>query len=70
MLQDMHACLKQLCASSTIGDPEAVARMIAEKISAMNVKHGCRQCFRGLGQSTCLASTSSQARGHLARHAS
>ncbi len=37
MLQDMQACLKQLCGSSAIGDPEAVARLIAEKISAMNI---------------------------------
>ena len=38
MLQDMQACLKQLCGSSSaIQDPEAVARLIAEKVTAMNM---------------------------------
>jgi len=37
MLQDMQACLKQLCGSSAIQDPEAVARLIAEKVTAMNM---------------------------------
>jgi len=37
MLQDMQACLKQLCGSSAIPDPEAVARLIAEKVTAMNM---------------------------------
>ncbi len=37
MLQDMQACLKQLCGSSAIQDPEAVAKLIAEKMTAMNM---------------------------------
>jgi len=37
MLQDMQACLKQLCGGATVGEPEAVARIIAENISAMNI---------------------------------
>ncbi len=37
MLQDMQACLKQLCGSAAVGEPEAVARLIAENISAMNI---------------------------------
>ena len=37
MLQDMQACLKQLCGSSAIQDPEAVAKLIAEKVTAMNM---------------------------------
>ncbi|DBA90412.1 TPA: hypothetical protein ACH3X1_003686 [Trebouxia sp. C0004] len=37
ILQDMQACLKQLCGSAALGEPEAVARLIAEKISAMNI---------------------------------
>jgi hypothetical protein len=37
MLQDMQACLKQLCGSSAVGDPEVVARLIAQNISAMNI---------------------------------
>jgi len=37
ILQDMQACLKQLCGSSAIQDPEAVARLIAEKMTAMNM---------------------------------
>ena len=40
MLQDMHACLKQLCGSSAVEEPEAVARLIAEKVSAMNMSSG------------------------------
>ena len=37
MLQDMQACLKQLCGSSAIQDPEAVAKLIVEKVTAMNM---------------------------------
>ncbi len=37
MLQDMQACLKQLCGSSAIQDPEAVAKLTAEKVTAMNM---------------------------------
>ena len=38
MLQNMQACLKQLCGSSAIQDPEAVAKRIAEKVTAMNMR--------------------------------
>jgi hypothetical protein len=37
MLTDMQACLKQLCGTSTVGDAETVAKLIAEKMTAMNV---------------------------------
>ncbi|DBA97283.1 TPA: hypothetical protein ACH3X1_015028 [Trebouxia sp. C0004] len=37
ILQDMQACLKQLCGNSAIQDPEAVAKLIAEKVTAMNM---------------------------------
>ncbi|DBA98280.1 TPA: hypothetical protein ACH3X1_001201 [Trebouxia sp. C0004] len=36
MLQEMQACLMQRCGNSAVRDPEAVARMIAEKTSAKN----------------------------------
>ncbi len=37
MLTDMQACLKQLCGASAVGDAETVAKLIAEKVAAMNV---------------------------------
>ena len=37
ILQDMQTCLKQLCGGAAVGEPEAVARLIAENISAMNI---------------------------------
>jgi len=37
ILQDMQACLKQLCGGAAVGEPEAVARLITENISAMNI---------------------------------
>jgi len=37
ILQDMQACLKHLCGSAAVGEPEAVAKLIAENISAMNI---------------------------------
>jgi len=37
MLAEMQACLKQLSGNSLCGDPEAVARLIAAKFTAMNV---------------------------------
>ena len=37
MLTDIQACLKQLCGTSTVGDAETVAKLIAEKMTAMNV---------------------------------
>ncbi len=36
MLTEMQACLKQLCGSSSVEEPEVVARLIAEKVTAMN----------------------------------
>ncbi|DBA96662.1 TPA: hypothetical protein ACH3X1_015517 [Trebouxia sp. C0004] len=41
ILTDMQSCLQQLCGSSMCGDPEAVARLIAKKIAAMNNGAGC-----------------------------
>jgi len=40
MLTEMQGCLKQLCGSSVVGDPEAVAQLIAEKVAAMNISLG------------------------------
>ncbi len=40
MLTEMQGCLKQLCGSSVVGDPEAVAQLIAEKVAAMNITPG------------------------------
>jgi len=36
ILQDMQACLKHFCGGAAVGEPEAVARLIAENISAMS----------------------------------
>ncbi len=41
ILTDMQGCLQQLCGSTACGDPETVARLIAEKITAMNTGSGC-----------------------------
>jgi hypothetical protein len=38
MLTDMQGCLKQLCGNTTVGNPEAVAQLIAEKMAAMNIR--------------------------------
>jgi len=40
MLTEMQGCLKQLCGNSAVGDPEAVAQLIAEKVAAMNISPG------------------------------
>ena len=40
MLTEMQGCLKQLCGNSAVGNPEAVAQLIAEKMAAMNVSSG------------------------------
>ena len=37
MLTEMQSGLKQFCGNSSVGNPEAVARLIAEKIGAMNL---------------------------------
>jgi len=47
ILTDMQSCLQQLCGSSMCGDPEAVARLIAEKIAAMNNGSGCEHNTAG-----------------------
>ncbi|DBA81418.1 TPA: hypothetical protein ACH3X1_007208 [Trebouxia sp. C0004] len=54
MLQDMQACLMQLCGSSAVGDPEAVARMIAEKISAKNISLDAGHASEDLGEILAL----------------
>ena len=38
MLTDMQGCLKQLCGNFAVGNPEAVAQLIAEKMAAMNIR--------------------------------
>lgn len=40
MLTEMQGCLKQLCGNSVVGNPEAVAQLIAQKMAAMNIKQG------------------------------
>ena len=40
MLTEMQGCLKQLCGNSIVGNPEAVAQLIAEKMAAMNISPG------------------------------
>jgi len=54
MLQEMQACLTQLCGSSAVGDPEAVARMIAEKISAKNISLDAGHASEDLGEILAL----------------
>ncbi len=49
ILTDMQSCLQQLCGSSMCGDPEAVARLIAEKIAAMINGSGCEHKSAGGG---------------------
>jgi len=49
ILTDMQSCLQQLCGSSMCGDPEAVARLIAEKVAAMNYGSGCEHKSAGSG---------------------
>ena len=49
ILTDMQSCLQQLCGSSMCGDPEAVARLIAEKVAAMNYGSGCEHNSAGNG---------------------
>ncbi len=46
ILTDMQSCLQQLCGSSMCGDPE-VARLIAEKVAAMNNGSGCEHNTAG-----------------------
>ena len=38
MLTEMQGCLKQLCGNSAVGNPEAVAQLIAEKMATMNIR--------------------------------
>ena len=40
MLTEMQGCLKQVCGNSAVGNPEAVAQLIAENMAAMNVSSG------------------------------
>lgn len=49
ILTDMQSCLQQLCGSLMCGDPEAVARLIAEKVAAMNYGSGCEHNSAGNG---------------------
>ena len=55
MLQEMQACLTKLCGSSAVGDPEAVARMIAEKISAKNISLDAGHASEDLGEILALS---------------
>ena len=38
MLTEMQGCLKQLCGNSAVGNPEAVAQLVAEKMATMNIR--------------------------------
>ena len=44
MLTEMQGCLKQLCGNSAVGNPEAVAQFIAEKMAAMNISPSQNSC--------------------------
>jgi len=76
ILQDMQACLKHLCGSAAVGEPEAVAKLIAENISAMNISANAadvqEDSVRGvltrpgsLTQVTAPASRTERSRGSL-----
>jgi len=43
ILQDMQACLKQLCGSAAVGEPEAVAKLIAENIISAQMLQMCKK---------------------------
>ncbi len=40
MLTEIQGCLKQLCGNSAVGNPEAVAKLIVEKVETMNISQG------------------------------
>lgn len=40
MLTEMQGCLKQLCGNSALGNPEAVAQLIAGKMAAITISLG------------------------------
>ena len=63
MLTEMQGCLKQLCGNSAVGNPEAVAQLIAEKMAAMNPGHNRVQdnCGYLASTSTSRHSSSSNA---------
>ncbi len=44
MLTEMQGCLKQLCGNSAVGNPEAVAQLIAGKMAAMNISPSQNSC--------------------------
>ena len=44
MLTEMQGCLKQLCGKSAVGNTEAVAQLIAEKMVAMNISPSQNSC--------------------------
>ncbi len=64
ILQDMQACLQQLCGGAAVREPEAVARLIAEKISAMNISSSAtdvqEDSVRGVGSSTQVTAPASE----------
>ncbi len=43
ILQDMQACLKQLCGSAAVGEPEAVAKLNAENIISAQMLQMCKK---------------------------
>ena len=74
MLTEMQGCLKQLCGNSAVGNPEAVAQLIAEKMAAMNISPGqtrvqdsCDDNLLALPSPVQIAAPESQV--HLAQEA-
>lgn len=78
MLAEMQACLKQLFGKSLCGDPEAVARLIAAKLTAMNIVVPEQTCSADLvlallalltaaaaAAAPCLPSDAKRLRGQL-----
>ena len=61
MLTNMQGCLKQLCGSSAIGDPEAVAQLIAEKVAAMNISSGDGGAQDSLAEAVTLSTPAEMA---------
>ncbi len=57
----MQGCLKQLCGNSAVGNPEAVAQLIAEKMAAMNISPSQNSCDDSLALSAPKQVTATEA---------
>ncbi len=70
MLSDMQAFLKQLCGASAVGDAETVAKLIAEKMTAMNICSAQGDPYETFEEDLALpASASASALTHSPQHA-